>query len=199
LAHLDDIVDGNSPFKLYKKTGGDKHFKFKPDDVEPPEEMGRDDTTNVFRGIGVVEIRYEKMRTTGMGTSRPITGMSRPITGMSRQITGMSDSMDEAMVGVRVLIDPMTKEVINKVAELDEYGKPKLDSRGKPIYTVNDSWFILNMKFAWKDAPEPPALPVPTVPGDYGYDRMSTTSAGTPVGTEESDDTGSRPIGLEDF
>jgi len=195
LAHLDDIVDGNSPFKLYKKTGGDKHFKFKPDDVEAPEELSRSDTTDIFRGIGVEEIRYKKMRTTGMGTSRPIMGMSRPI-------TGMSDSMDEAMIGVRVLIDPMTKEIISKVAEMDEDGKPKLDSRGKPIYTVNDSWFILNLKFSWKDAPAPPALPVSTMPGDYGFDSRSDTSARPPIGTSEQDDTGKtggRPIGLDDF
>jgi hypothetical protein len=187
LSHLDDIVDGNSPFKLYKKTGGDKHFKLKVDDVEPPQELSSSDPTNIFRGIGVVEIRYEKMRTTSMGTSR--------------RIVEMSDSIDEAMVGVRVLIDPMTKEIISKVAEMDEDGKAKL-VKGKPVYTVNDSWFILNLKFAWKDAPEPPAPPASTMPVDYGYDSRWETSARPPGGTAEQGDaerSGGRSIGIDDF
>jgi type IV pilus assembly protein PilM len=56
------------------------------------------------------------------------------------------------------LVDPMTNEVISKVAEMDETGKQKLD-RGKLVFKVNDHWFLLNAKFVWKDAPEPPALP----------------------------------------
>jgi len=56
------------------------------------------------------------------------------------------------------LVDPMTNEIISKIAEMDETGKQKLD-RGKPVFKVNDHWFLLNAKFVWKDAPEPPALP----------------------------------------
>ena len=188
LAHLDDIVDGNSPFTLYKKTGGDKHFELETDDVEAPEELSRSDTTDIFRGIGVEEIRFEKMRTTSARMSRPIMGMSR--------------SIDDGMVGVRVLIDPMTKEIISKVVELDEDGKEKLDTRGKPIYTVNDSWFVLNVKFAWKDAPAPPVVAGPAMPVDYG--RRSGTSVVPDSGTtgQRRDDvgrTGSQSIGIDDF
>jgi type IV pilus assembly protein PilM len=56
------------------------------------------------------------------------------------------------------LVDPMTNEVISKVAEMDQTGKQKLD-RGRPVFKVNDHWFLLNAKFVWKDAPAPPALP----------------------------------------
>jgi len=57
--------------------------------------------------------------------------------------------------GKQVLIDPQTAEIISKVAELDEYGKPKIDPKtGKVVYKVNDHWFILNVKFIWKDAPK---------------------------------------------
>ncbi len=52
--------------------------------------------------------------------------------------------------GTRILLDPMTKEVIGKMPVLDEYGQPKLD-RGKPMYEINDHWFVLNAKFVWKE------------------------------------------------
>jgi len=51
-----------------------------------------------------------------------------------------------------VLIDPMTKETISKITELDENGKIKTDRFGKGVYKFNDYWFKLNVKFVWKDA-----------------------------------------------
>ena len=60
-----------------------------------------------------------------------------------------SPEMDE-----RVLVDPMTKEIISKVIDLDSDGKKKVDRSGKDIYKVNDHWFILDFKFIWKDAPK---------------------------------------------
>jgi hypothetical protein len=54
----------------------------------------------------------------------------------------------------RILIDPMTKEIISKVAELDEKGKKKTDRSGKVVYKSNDHWFKLDVKFIWKGAPE---------------------------------------------
>jgi type IV pilus assembly protein PilM len=67
-----------------------------------------------------------------------------------------------------VLIDPMTKEVISKIAEWDENGRPKLDRRGLPVHTVNDRWFVLNVKFVWVDAPEAVKAVAPTFPGMPG-------------------------------
>ncbi|MHC4680699.1 MAG: type IV pilus assembly protein PilM [Planctomycetota bacterium] len=61
------------------------------------------------------------------------------------------------------LVDPMTHEVINKIAEVDETGKQRL-YRGKPVFKVNDHWFVLNVKFVWKDAPEPPPQPAGMYP-----------------------------------
>jgi len=52
----------------------------------------------------------------------------------------------------------MTKETISKVAALRADGKLMLDRNGKPIYEVNDHWFILNVKFVWRDAPATTAL-----------------------------------------
>jgi len=56
--------------------------------------------------------------------------------------------------GEQVLIDPMTNEIISKVAKLDERGKKKLDRLGNVVYEVNDQWFVLKAKFVWKDAPK---------------------------------------------
>jgi len=66
-----------------------------------------------------------------------------------------------------VLIDPMTKEIISKIAEWDEDGRPKLYG-GQPLYTVNDRWFVLNVKFLWVDAPEAVKAVAPTFPGMPG-------------------------------
>ncbi len=67
-----------------------------------------------------------------------------------------------------ILIDPMTKELISKIAEWDENGRPKLDRRGMPIHTVNDHWFVLNVKFVWVNAPEAVKAVAPTFPGMPG-------------------------------
>jgi len=109
-------------------------------------------------GIGIEDIRFEK-------AARPIAG--------------------EMAGGEQVLIDPMTKEVISKVSDLDEFGKPKLDRSGKPVYKVNDYWFILNTKFVWKDAPriEQPVAAQPTV--EY------TPSPTSPARTTESESSSS--------
>jgi hypothetical protein len=54
----------------------------------------------------------------------------------------------------QVLIDPMTKEVISKVVELDENGKEKRDRYGNAVYKTNDHWFKLDVKFVWREAPK---------------------------------------------
>ncbi|MFZ2149079.1 MAG: type IV pilus assembly protein PilM [Sedimentisphaerales bacterium] len=62
-----------------------------------------------------------------------------------------------------VLIDPMTREIISKIPEWDENGRPKLD-KGLPVQAVNDHWFVLNVKFVWRDAPESVKAKAPELP-----------------------------------
>ncbi len=118
LMHLDDITDGNSPFKLYKKTEVE-HFKLETGEVDWDAEMPA--------GIGLEDVRFEKARV---------------------------EKARHRGSGERVLIDPMTKEIISKVVEFDEYGREKIDKSGNIVHKVNDHWFILNVKFLWKEAPE---------------------------------------------
>ncbi len=124
LMHLDDdIVDGNSPFELYKRAEIE-HFKLETGDVDWGAQMPP--------GIGLEEVRFEKTKAKKEFRFRS-------------QRRRSSD---------HVLIDPMTKEIISKVARLDEYGREKLDRSGNVDYEVNDHWFVLKIKLVWKDAPK---------------------------------------------
>jgi type IV pilus assembly protein PilM len=112
LMNLDEVTDGNSPFKLYKRTEF-AHFSLEIGEVDLNSEMPT--------GIGVEEV-------------------------ITRKIEG--SDFEEV-----VLVDPMTKEVISKLSELDESGREKVDRSGEVIYEVNDHWFALSFKLIWKDWP----------------------------------------------
>jgi len=114
LMHLIDVVDGNSPFELYKKAEVE-HFKL---------EIG--------------EVAWDTEMPIGIGIEDTKSGKTKKKEG-----------------GEEILIDPMTREIVNSVAELDEYGTEKVDRLGNVVYEVNDHWFRLDVKFVWKDAPEP--------------------------------------------
>ena len=129
LLHLDDLVaDGNSLFELYGK-GNPEHFLPEVGEVEVDGASGLGGTTMMPAGIGEPTVRYAPAV-----AARPGYGS------------------DQANI---VLVDPMTKETISSVPEFDANGNLKL-VRGKPVYQVNDHWFVLNMKFAWRDAPKAP-------------------------------------------
>jgi len=106
-------------------------------------------------GIGVTDIRY-----------RPTSGQ-----------TGQEESAEW------ILIDPMTRETISKIAEWEANGQPKLDPRrGTQVYTVNDHWFVLNVKFVWRDAPESVKAKAPAFP-PYMMGRTGLSQPATPQST----------------
>jgi type IV pilus assembly protein PilM len=127
LLHLDDFVDGNSPFEVFNKNDPNQ-FKLEIGDVTLEEQIPA--------GIGETDIR------------------SKP--------TPPGSSQNEAWEWI--LIDPMTAETISKVAEWEPNGRPKLDRLGQQVYTVNDHWFVLNVKFKWRDAPESVKAKAPELP-----------------------------------
>ena len=92
-----------------------------------------------------------------------------------------------------ILRDPMTRETISKIAEWDENGRPKLDRMGMPVHTVNDHWFVLNVKFVWRDAPESVKAKAPALP-PY---MMGRTIPSSPPTTPQT--TGSTPTGRRDL
>jgi type IV pilus assembly protein PilM len=110
------------------------------------------DRNNPFTLYKKAEVKHFKLEIgeVGFGVEMP-AGIGVEDVGFEKatRLTSQETAGDE-----QVLVDPMTKEVINRVSELDEFGKPKLDRNNKPVYKVNDYWFILNAKFVWKDAPK---------------------------------------------
>jgi type IV pilus assembly protein PilM len=128
----------------FVEDGNSPFELYKKDEV--PEQFGLEVKEvswdeEIPRGIGVQEIRYK-------------TPIPAP---------------DDR--GEYVLVDPMTKEIINKVPELDEKGRTKI-YMDKEVHIVNDHWFVLNLKFIWRDAPEPPEQPMnPMFGGGMGMRR----------------------------
>jgi hypothetical protein len=146
LLHLDDFVDGNSPFEVYNKTDPNQ-FSIEIGEVNREEQMPA--------GIGVTEIRY-----------RPVPAGSAPGEGAEW-----------------ILVDPMTKETISKIAEWEENGSKKLDRRGAQVFTVNDHWFVLNVKFVWTVAPESVKAKAPELPA-YMRGRSVLPATTAPTGTQ---------------
>jgi len=142
LLHLDDFVDGNSPFELYEPADPNQ-FNLDTGEVSLDAQMPS--------GIGVEDIRYTKA-----------------------VVPGQSEGAEW------ILVDPMTKETINKVAVLNEDGKPKL-YRGTEVYEVNDHWFVLNVKFIWRDVPEAiKEAARPQLPGQPMMQSLPTAGTATP-------------------
>lgn len=145
LLHLDDfVVDGNSPFEVYKRTDPNQ-FKLEIGEVSWEVQMPV--------GIGIRDIRYKPTPTPG------------PF--------GQEETAEW------ILIDPMTREIISKIPEWEANGRPKLDRRGVPVHTVNDHWFVLNVKFVWRDAPESVIKKAPEPPA-YMRGRTGMVSPGAP-------------------
>ncbi|MBN2456694.1 MAG: type IV pilus assembly protein PilM [Sedimentisphaerales bacterium] len=88
---------------------------------------------------GVVDLQASEMPA-GIGLTAEQAGVS--VDGISQDITE------------EPLYDPMTKEIISKVPKLDEYGSKKVTRSGDVVYENNDHWFVLDIKFVWKNAPE---------------------------------------------
>jgi hypothetical protein len=150
LMHLDDLVDGNSPFEVFKKNDPNQ-FSLEIGEVSLEEQIPA--------GIGVTDIR------------------EKPVPAGSTQ----ADTWEY------ILVDPMTSETISKVPEWRNDGNPQLDHLGKQVYTVNDHWFVLNVKFVWRDAPESVKAKAPQLPaymqggmmGRTSYPQTTTPPAGT--------------------
>ena len=155
LMHLDDFVDGNSPFEVYKKADPNQ-FSLEIGQVSMDEQIPA--------GIGVRDI-----------SSKP---------------TPPGSTQTESWEWI--LVDPMTNETITKIAEWQDNGREKLDNRGQQVYTVNDHWFVLKVKFVWRDAPESVKAKAPELPV-----YMRGSMMGRPAPPPTTGSTGSRNLTTE--
>jgi len=149
LEHLEDLAEDADSPFELYKKGDNEQFNLEIKEVTVDGEMPE--------GIGIWEEAVEETTQTGSRQSGLRQG------GLARKW---------------ILIDPMTRETISKETVLDEDGKPKL-YRGQPVSKVNDHWFVLNAKFVWREAPEPPAQPMTSPYGMMSTQRptMSTPSS----------------------
>jgi hypothetical protein len=90
-----------------------------------------------------------------------------------------------------VLVDPMTGEEMSKTydiytqqdvagnAELSEkdIGRKKIDSFGRERFIERDSWFRIQAKFVWKNAPK---VQLPTAPSMTGMGPAISPSPSPP-------------------
>ncbi|MBA7636219.1 Cell division protein FtsA [subsurface metagenome] len=117
-----------------------------------------DDVNSPFRLFKKTEIEHFKLETNPVGWD--VGAEQNPVVRRILQALEMEGSFEkgEKVTSRRtfVLRDPMTKEIVGKVAELDRDGRIKTDRAGKVVYKANDYWFVLNAKFIWKDAPKKP-------------------------------------------
>jgi type IV pilus assembly protein PilM len=128
LKNIDKISDVNS-FVLYD-ANSTQNFTYKINEVSSAE--------GVPAGVGVPSQRViEVKRNTDV--SQPLG--SRPLSLQGNKITET------------ILIDPMTREIIDKVIKYNDDGSRATDNTGRVAYEVNDHWFEIKVKFLWTKVP----------------------------------------------
>jgi len=143
LEHLKQFLhlDVNSPLEVWPALKDAKHFKLDKGPVDL-------DTDVVPMGVG--ELLF---------IPDPPAPGTTPTPGGYDYGYGMGPQN-----GTLTLIDPMTKETISAETVLDARGNPSYDPTGKPVKKNHDSWFRLQFKLHWKEAPKS-AAPAPGAPG----------------------------------
>ncbi|MFA6185643.1 MAG: type IV pilus assembly protein PilM [Phycisphaerae bacterium] len=132
--------DGNCPFELFEENKIE-HFKIETGTVD------LDNKQTMPTNIGVLEeiVRIPEEEVSVQDTR----GRS------SRASAADSDKVPTETV----LLDPLTKEEISKTFDLDDKGRKKLDSFGKPMFVERDKWFRIKFKILWKNSPPGTAKP----------------------------------------
>jgi type IV pilus assembly protein PilM len=155
LQRLDEIVDGNCPFKLYEK-GSKEHYNLDKDPV--------DLSADVPAGIGILDVIPEM----GSQIAAPGRGSSIGIGG--RDV--LRDPMTKEIISKVPVLDVYVRERIDR-------------RTGSPMYEDNDYWFVLNFKVVWEDAPKPPEPAAGLMTTPYGRTSVqpsTTTSSSSKTG-----------------
>ncbi len=88
------------------------------------------------------EVALDEQRPAGIGATE-----MRPIPKPPGQANEMAQEYET------VIVDPMTREIINKVPLYDPSGQP-VRHRGEQQYEIKDHWFALDVKFVWNPSGE---------------------------------------------
>ncbi|MHC4559700.1 MAG: type IV pilus assembly protein PilM [Planctomycetota bacterium] len=178
ITELGELMDPHGVEDLRNKWGFITrlaHLDDLVEDVNSPFEVYKKDDPEHFN-LEMKEVSWDEEIPAGIGVSE------------RRSTTTITTRPGQGDTTEWVLVDPMTKETINKVAVLDEDGKPVLDRNGRPVNKVNDHWFVLNVKFVWTEGPEPPEPPAQ-------LSRMSSRPGSRrPVSPPSSGSTGGRQL-----
>jgi len=136
MLNLNRFFDGNCPFELFQKDKIE-HFRLETGVVHVQDQQ-------IPQGIGIQQI------VTRVTADESAASDSRKTT---RTRSTMGPEAD-LVANETVLVDPLTKEEISKIFNLDDKGRKKYDAFGQPIYIERDRWFRIKAKFIWKDAPQ---------------------------------------------
>jgi type IV pilus assembly protein PilM len=151
-----------------------EHLNDSAKDAKSPFELYKKDDPEQFK-LDIQEVTVDGDMPEGIGVWEEVMDESAPTRTSSRSVSGPSTND-------WILIDPMTGETIGKEPDLDENGKQKL-YRGQKVYKVHDRWFVLNAKFLWKDAPEPPKQTVISPYGGMSVQRPTASPAPSSSGS----------------
>ncbi|MEJ5258891.1 MAG: type IV pilus assembly protein PilM [Anaerohalosphaeraceae bacterium] len=170
----------DTPFELFGK-GDIRHFRDESGAVDPAD-------MQMPAGIGILREVERVPSTQPAGAAPGMTAAPGPM------MPGMTGAVPTRVTREIVLIDPMTEEEISKTLDYitpedirnnpaytdRDLGRVKQSPFGEPQYILRDSWFRIQAKFVWKDAPVVPEMStggmgggffptaVPTAPGGVG-------------------------------
>jgi type IV pilus assembly protein PilM len=135
IMNLNEISDGNSPFKLFYKEKIE-HFRLETGLVDIAD-------NRMPAGIGVPKV-----------IPRNTADQQKPESVYGGRTSGGQPEASDRVTSEQVLVDPLTEEEISKTFALDNKGKKKYDTFGQPVYVERDRWFRIRAKFIWKNAPQ---------------------------------------------
>lgn len=166
--NLSKVLPG-SPFELYSK-GDIKHFKVETGRVDPV-------VKTMPAGIGIVKeverVPKELLQpaTAGAAVRGAAPGRDNMMMEMGMGMAGAAARPLERVTTELVLVDPMTQEEMSRTYDIytrqdiaqnpeltdRDLGRKKLTQFGEERFIERDHWFRIQVKFIWKDAPQPPA------------------------------------------
>jgi len=175
--NLGKIIKG-TPFELFQKNDT-AHFKVESDWVVASATQTVSAAVGEKQPVGIGDPQTKRRVPENMETTPGTGGLSAMRMGgeMMGGYPGMT--AQDRITAEAVLVDPMTEEEMSKTYDIitqenlathpewseKDIGRKKYDSFGKERFIERDSWFRIQAKFVWKNAPK---VQLPTAPSMTG-------------------------------